>query len=107
MRSCERWLALMTVRTRAMDLRMSWLWARDGLVLFAPLLALHHPLGEWWEDCAYILVSFDEAPPAIFAVRSCTSSAFRSSSCLVKSSLFLPQSWEAFTLAVDCDLSSY
>jgi hypothetical protein len=58
---------------------------------------------------SYILVSFDEAPPAIFWTRSWPSSVLSSSSCLVRSSFDLPQSWEDLTRAVDdyivCQLS--
>lgn len=60
-------------------------------------------LGMWiaWQEWTHILVSFDEAPPAIFWTRSWPSSVLRSSSCLVSSSLFLPQRVEDLTRAVD------
>jgi hypothetical protein len=54
----------------------------------------------------YILFSFDCAPPAIFCVRSCTSSCFCSSNCFFRSSLFLPQSCAALTLLDDCHKST-
>jgi hypothetical protein len=49
----------------------------------------------------HILLNLDEAPPAIFCVRNCTSSCFNSSSCFDRSSLFFPQSWAALTFPVD------
>lgn len=52
-------------------------------------------------------MSLEEAPPAIFWTRSCTSSPLSSSSCFFKSSLLLPQSWPALTFAlVDCVCAS-
>ncbi len=50
----------------------------------------------------YILVSFEAAPPAIFCTRRVPSSVFNSSSCFLRSSLFLPQSWPILTLEDDC-----
>lgn len=83
----------MTVRTRAIDFRTSWLLQDD--------YELRHAIGPLaWRT--YILVSFDEAPPAIFCVRSWTSSCLRSSSCFASSSLdFLLQSWAVLTLPDD------
>lgn len=51
---------------------------------------------------SYILVSLEEAPPAIFWVRRPTSSVFSSSSCFLRSSLLLPTSWLALTFPDDC-----
>ena len=49
---------------------------------------------------SHILFNFDDAPPAIFCVRSCTSSCLSSSSCFDRSSLFFPHSCAAFTFDV-------
>ena len=49
----------------------------------------------------YILVSLEALPPEIFCTRSCPSSVLRSTSCFLRSSLFLPQSWPVLTLAAD------
>lgn len=54
---------------------------------------------EWRKT--YILVSLVEAPPAIFCVRSWTSSCLRLSSWTLRSSLFLPQRDAALTFAED------
>lgn len=50
----------------------------------------------------YILVSFAAAPPAIFWVRREPSSVLSSTSCDLRSSLFLPLSWAGLTLEDDC-----
>ena len=52
----------------------------------------------------FILVNFDEAPPAIFCTLNDPSSVFNSSSCFFKSSLFLDQSVPGLMRAelVDC-----
>jgi hypothetical protein len=42
-----------------------------------------------------------EAPPAIFCVRSATSSCRMSLSCFIKSSLLLPHSWWALVPGAD------
>lgn len=73
---------------------------------------------ELWAFCVYyrlrrlvffshILESLEEAPPAIFWVRSWTNSVFNSSSCFLRSSLFFPQSWVALTLPDDCKQSQH
>jgi hypothetical protein len=49
----------------------------------------------------YILVSFEDAPPAIFWTRSWPSSVLSSSSCFLRSEGDLPQSWAALTFAED------
>lgn len=77
-----------------MDLRTSWLNPGRQYAY-----RLGRRFGGWKP---YILFSLDCAPPAIFWVRSWTSSCFSSSSCLRSSSLFLPQSCEALTLPDDC-----
>lgn len=84
----------MTVRVRAIDLRRSWLFEKICQHLFFFILGR-------LLLCSYILVSFEEAPPVIFWTRSCPSSVLSSSSCLVRSSFDLPQSWDDLTRAVD------
>lgn len=93
------------VKVRAIDLRTSWLHSRITLVLL--LTSNYTRRGRMAGVCVgrctsgsgsgYILVSLEEAPPAIFWTRRVTSSFFSSSSCLPRSSLDLGHSCAALT----------
>ncbi len=92
-------MALMTVRTRAIDLRRSCLYSQPVSILSPSSPSQLSPSKTLVEQ-TYILLSFEDAPPAIFWTRSWPSSVFSSSSCFFKSSLPLLHSWPGLTLAL-------
>lgn len=101
MRSCARWLALMTVRTRAMDLRRSCLCPRDGTKLDRSAQdGERESVRARSRKRMYILFSLEAFPPEIFCTRNWPSSVFSSRSCFWRSSFDLPHNWTVLILVV-------
>lgn len=102
MRSCARWFALMTVRTRAMDLRRSCLCpTTPDQIIRLRIWREREDVKTWnWN---YILFSLEAFPPDIFCTRNWPSSVFSSRSCFWRSSFVLPHNWTVLILVVlDC-----
>ena len=105
-RSCARWLALMTVRTFAIDFRRSWLLIKtcqlSVVCLLPPPLNSSIDRSVYFQIDTHIFVSLEADPPAIFCTFNCPNSVFNSPSCLWRSSFPLVQSEPVLIFPDDC-----